>query len=145
MRMHSALRHVLLFIHDFKMMEQRVIASPADAFILFADMAQEVRETLRAVWVDDRGGVLSVRTGPPGEVHSVPMPIPELIRNTVLLNASGLIVGHNHPDGRSEPSAEDIRATRRLADAAQAIGVRLLDHVVVTRAGCRSFRLDGLI
>jgi len=54
-------------------------------------------------------------------------------------------VYHNHPSGDPSPSREDREFTRRLASAADLVGLRLLDHVVVGREGCVSFREAGLL
>jgi len=64
----------------------------------------------------------------------------ELLKRALLANAAGLIVYHNHPSGDPTPSREDREFTRRLASAAEAVGLRLLDHIVVARDGCVSFR-----
>jgi DNA repair protein RadC len=69
----------------------------------------------------------------------------ELLKRALLANAAGLIVYHNHPSGDPAPSREDREFTRRLAAAAEAVGLRLLDHVVVGRDGCVSFREAGLM
>jgi len=69
----------------------------------------------------------------------------ELLKRALLANAAGLIVYHNHPSGDPTPSREDREFTRRLASAAESIGLRLLDHVVVARDGCVSFREAGLL
>ena len=121
------------------------ILSPADAFLLFAALADEVRERFWAAFVDEWGRVLSMRIGPPAGVSEAPLPIVELLHGAMSCGAFALIVAHNHPGGDPAPSLQDVRTTRRLAQAAQAIGIRLLDHVIVARDGCRSFRLEGLI
>ena len=59
--------------------------------------------------------------------------------------AAAVILYHNHPSGDPTPSREDREFTRRLALAAESVGVRLLDHVVVGREGCVSFREAGLL
>jgi DNA repair protein RadC len=69
----------------------------------------------------------------------------ELLKRALLANAAGLIVYHNHPSGDPTPSREDREFTRRLAAAAESVGLRLLDHIVVARDGCVSFREAGLI
>jgi len=56
-----------------------------------------------------------------------------------------VILYHNHPSGDPTPSREDREFTRRLASASEAVGVRLLDHIVVGREGCVSFREAGLM
>jgi DNA repair protein RadC len=69
----------------------------------------------------------------------------ELLKRALLANAAALIVYHNHPSGDPSPSREDREFTRRLAAAADAVGLRLLDHIVVARDGCVSFREAGLL
>ncbi|HEX9688220.1 MAG TPA: DNA repair protein RadC [Thermoanaerobaculia bacterium] len=69
----------------------------------------------------------------------------ELLKRALLANAAAFIVYHNHPSGDPAPSREDREFTRRLASAADLVGLRLLDHVVVGREGCVSFREAGLL
>ena len=69
----------------------------------------------------------------------------EILKRALLANAAGVILYHNHPSGDPSPSREDREFTRRLAAAADSVGLRLLDHVVVGREGCVSFRESGLM
>ncbi len=69
----------------------------------------------------------------------------EILRRALLTKAAGVILYHNHPSGDPSPSREDREFTRRLAAAAEAVGVRLLDHIVVGREACVSFREAGLL
>jgi DNA repair protein RadC len=126
-------------------MEGSRVISPADAFALFGELAGMDREHLWSACIDRRGAVLAVRRGMPGEVDSAIMPVAALLRDAVMRGAWGLIVAHNHPGGEGSPSQQDIRATRRLAEGAQAIGLRLLDHVMVASGEWMSFRLMGLL
>ena len=69
----------------------------------------------------------------------------EILRRALIGWAAGVILYHNHPSGDPTPSREDREFTRRLASASEAVGVRLLDHIVVGREGCVSFREAGLM
>ncbi|PXA84620.1 hypothetical protein DMC47_39810 [Nostoc sp. 3335mG] len=126
-------------------MEGVRIISPADAFALFGDLARLDRERLWSACLDRGGGVLAVRRDGPGDACSARMPIAELLRDAAMRGAWGLIVAHNHPGGGEAPSRQDIRATRRLAEGAQALGLQLIDHVVVAGGEWASFRLLGLL
>ena len=57
----------------------------------------------------------------------------------------GWSIAHNHPSGDPSPSRADIEATRRLAEAAAALGIRLHDHLIFAGGDCRSFRALGLL
>jgi hypothetical protein len=57
----------------------------------------------------------------------------EVFKAAILANASGLILGHNHPaPSTSEPSAQDLRATQRLIRAGSILGIDVYDHIIVT-------------
>jgi DNA repair protein RadC len=69
----------------------------------------------------------------------------EILKRALLANAAGVILYHNHPSGDPSPSREDREFTRRLSAAAESVGLRLLDHIVVGREGCVSLREAGLL
>lgn len=69
----------------------------------------------------------------------------EILKRGLLCDAAGIVAYHNHPSGDPSPSREDREFTRRLASAADLVGLRLLDHVVVGTEGCVSFREAGLL
>ena len=56
----------------------------------------------------------------------------------------GLMV-HNHPSGDPTPSRADIDMTRKVKDAATAVGITLHDHIIVSRGGTVSFKTEGLL
>ena len=63
-----------------------------------------------------------------------------ILGRALRLGSEALILAHNHPSGDPSPSAADLVATRRLADAAGPLGIRLFDHLVFGGGECRSFR-----
>ena len=76
----------------------------------------------------------------------------EVFRGAIVAGAVALIVAHNHPSGDPAPSSADIQVTRKLHEAARALEIELLDHVIVgdtkadpTGRGAYSFREAGLI
>jgi DNA repair protein RadC len=76
----------------------------------------------------------------------------EVFREAIREAASAVICSHNHPSGDPAPSSADIQLTRQLREAARAIDIELLDHVVIGRAsadpagrGYFSFREAGLL
>jgi DNA repair protein RadC len=68
-----------------------------------------------------------------GDLARVEMIAREVFKAAILANASGLILAHNHPaPSSSQPSAADIRATRRLIRAGRIVGIDVIDHIIVT-------------
>jgi DNA repair protein RadC len=59
--------------------------------------------------------------------------------------ASGVILAHNHPGGDPNPSVQDRELTRRMVRAAQELGLRVLDHVIVAETRHFSFQDAGLL
>ena len=55
----------------------------------------------------------------------------EMLKSSILSNADGIIMLHNHPSGDLSPSNEDVEVTKRLKLACECIGIRLLDHIIV--------------
>jgi DNA repair protein RadC len=69
----------------------------------------------------------------------------EIFRKAILLDASAIVVCHNHPSGDPTPSVEDIRSCRGLAKASEIIGIELLDFIVFGKDGFFSFRERGML
>jgi len=69
----------------------------------------------------------------------------ETFKNAVRESAAAVIFVHNHPSGDTRPSQEDILLTKRLVQAGEVLGIRVLDHVIVGEGGHFSFRDSGLM
>ncbi len=75
-----------------------------------------------------------------GTAHTVHLDASQLFRRALTLNAGALLLAHNHPSGDCTPSAQDIAATRRLADLGNMLGLYFLDHLIVTHGNTHSMR-----
>lgn len=73
-----------------------------------------------------------------GGVDAVPVRPRDVLEQALRYKASGIILVHNHPGGNDAPSAPDLSITRELQRLAAAMGIRFLDHVIVTETSCRS-------
>jgi DNA repair protein RadC len=61
------------------------------------------------------------------------------------MNASGIILCHNHPSGNHKPSEADITITRKLKEAGKLLEIKVLDHLIITLEGYYSFADEGLL
>ncbi|MFY7651321.1 MAG: RadC family protein, partial [Chitinophagaceae bacterium] len=68
-----------------------------------------------------------------------------IFRKALANNASNIIVCHNHPSGALKPSNADLQLTKKIAEAALLLDMRLLDHLIVSTEGYFSFADEGLI
>lgn len=66
-----------------------------------------------------------------------------IMREALLARAGGIIACHNHPSGNLQPSTQDISLTKRIKDAADLFGIRLLDHLIFTDSTFYSFNDNG--
>ena len=101
-------------------------------------------EALFVAHLDDQARCLHLSRHD-GDAGHVPMPVRDIIRDAARVGSAGVIVAHNHPSGDASPSLDDRRATRRLATAAEAIDLALVDHLVFGARGVSSFRRRGLL
>lgn len=102
------------------------------------------REELRVVLLNTRNVVLRLVTVYQGNVSSSLVRIAELFRDAVRLNASGLILVHNHPSGDTTPSPDDLRLTAEALAAGRLLDIQLLDHLIVAGDGFVSLRDRGI-
>ena len=112
---------------------------------LFAAMAHEPVEQLRILYLNTRNHLLLDETVIEGSVNIAPIYPREVVRRALEVGATALILAHNHPSGDPRPSSEDVRVTRLVAAASEALDIRLHDHVIVARSGWISLRAAGYV
>jgi DNA repair protein RadC len=108
-------------------------------------MAHEPVEQLRVLYLNTRNRLLLDETAIEGSINVAPIYPREIVRRSLEVGATALILAHNHPSGDPKPSGEDIRVTRLVAAAGGALDIKLHDHVIVARSGWISFRAAGYL
>lgn len=78
-----------------------------------------------------------------GLASSCPIHPREIFQRAIGLGAHSLILSHNHPSGRVDPSEEDRQVTKQIKEAGKVLGIRLLDHIVFSDSGFYSFQESG--
>jgi DNA repair protein RadC len=111
---------------------------------LVPQMGYLEREELRVVLLNTRNAVLRQVTVYQGNVSSSLVRIGELFRDAVRLNATGVILVHNHPSGDSTPSPDDLRLTAEALAAGRLLDIQLLDHLIVAGDTFVSLRDRGV-
>lgn len=108
-------------------------------------MARREIEEFRVLFLDRKNILIADEAQARGTVDHVPVYPREVVKRALVLNASAMILVHNHPSGDPTPSEADITMTRRVQAAAQALDVTLHDHLVIGQAREVSFRAEGLL
>jgi len=125
-------------------LRRRRVDGPADvARLLMPALRDADREHFVAVLLSTKNHVLDVVTVSVGSLSASIVHPREVLKPAIQASAAALIVAHNHPTGVPTPSPEDIELTRRLERAADLIGIRLLDHVIVGDGTWTSLRESG--
>ncbi|MEO0623679.1 MAG: DNA repair protein RadC [Pseudomonadota bacterium] len=108
-------------------------------------MAHRDTEQVRILYLDRKNVLIADEAQGTGTVDHVPVYPREIVKRGLELNASAMILVHNHPSGDPTPSQADVDMTRRIEDAARSVGITIHDHVVIGKAEDASFRALGLL
>jgi len=123
-----------------------IIKSTAQAATYFTARLRALPdEHFRVAYLNRQGRLLEDVLIAEGTVDTVHPPIRAIIARALQANASALIAAHNHPSGTAEPSEADKLLTRDLIAACHPVGVKVLDHVIVSENGHYSFADSGLL
>lgn len=112
---------------------------------LRAAMGHETVEQFRVLFLDVRHRLIADEVQGRGTIDRAPAYPREVVKRCLELNAVGVVLAHNHPSGEPTPSREDIAMTAEIVRAAGALGITVLDHIVVARGKCLSFRSERLL
>ena len=125
-------------------LERKQILSSRDLFEVFEPLLIAlVHEEFWIVFMNGANKVLSTHKLTQGGIQQTIVDVPLLLKMSLERLAQSIAVAHNHPSGQNKPSSEDENITRRIKQGCDAIGIRLLDHIIVARGKYYSFADDG--
>ena len=129
-----------------KVMNRHLLSS-WDAVIDYCHTVMAHRETehFRVLYLDRKNCLIADEELARGTVDHVPVYPREVVKRALELNASALILVHNHPSGDPTPSDSDMAMTAQIDQAAKALGLTLHDHLVIGRERELSFRSEGYL
>ncbi len=109
-----------------------VISSPADVDgLLRGRIANHDRENFVAVLLNTKNEVIEFPTISVGTLSASLVHPREVFKPAIRASAASVVLAHNHPSGKVDPSREDREVTKRLVSAAEIIGIVVLDHVIL--------------
>ncbi|MBL9046439.1 MAG: DNA repair protein RadC [Tabrizicola sp.] len=134
-----------------RMMRARVMQKPVlsswDALLDYCHTTMAHRETeqFRVLFLDRKNVLIADEEQARGTVDHVPVYPREIVKRALELNASALILVHNHPSGDPTPSDADVSMTDQVKEACGALGLTLHDHLIIGKSRELSFRSEGYL
>lgn len=105
----------------------------------------EPKEIFRILFLDTKNQMVYDLPVTSGILNASLVHPREVFREAIRRNVNAIVCVHNHPSGNPTPSPEDIAITRKLVDAGNIIGIKVLDHVIIGDRDYRSMRAMGLM
>jgi len=112
---------------------------------LMTAYGHRVQETFGGIFLDARHRIISEREIFVGTLTSATVAPRDVFRHALSDHAASVILFHNHPSGDPSPSPQDLAFTAKLAGIGEALGVGVLDHLIVTTSTFLSFKQRALL
>ncbi len=125
--------------------KELTIDSPKDVAKLVSNLRDKKREYLIALLLTARNTLILRYTVSIGTLTANLVHPREVFAPAIENKAAQIIIVHNHPSGRSEPSEEDKKVTKKLIKVGEIIDIQVIDHIIVSKNGFFSFKEKRLI
>lgn len=119
------------------------INSPEDALKEVEHIRENKKENFIALYLDSRNKLIHKETVSLGTLNANLVHPREVFEPAIRNLAAQVIVSHNHPSGNPEPSKEDLEITKKLVEAGEILGIRVIDHIIVSKTGFLSLKEKG--
>ncbi len=122
--------------------QQREILSSWSALLEYctAAMAYEAKEQFRILFLDKRNGLIADEVQQTGTIDHTPVYPREVLKRSLELGATAIILVHNHPSGDPTPSRADIEMTKQIVEAIKPLGIVVHDHLIIGKNGHASLK-----
>ncbi len=104
------------------------------------ELVSSDREMLLSVMITSKNHLIGVETVSIGSICATAMLPRDVFKSAILSNAVAIILCHNHPSGSLDPSNVDIQMTKQLIEAGELLGIKMLDHLIISDKGYKSLR-----
>jgi len=119
--------------------------APSQVYETFSFLMKETKEMFVTLHLDGKNRIMAMDLVSIGSLNQSIVHPREVFKTACLSNAAALILIHQHPSGDATPSSEDIAITRRLKEAGEIMGIKVLDHIIVGAGEYISFVERGLL
>ena len=122
------------------------IETPKDVYnLLKSNLPDKKKEHFKLLSLTSRNGLIAVDNISSGSLNSNIVHPREVFASAISNRAAQVILAHNHPSGDPEPSADDLKITKRLVESGKILGVKVADHVILSEGDYFSFAKNNLL
>ena len=122
------------------------ISSPKDAYEMIKDQLQDLdREQFIIACLNTKNEPTNISVVSVGTLNKAIVHPREVFKTAILSNAASIMAFHNHPSGETTPSQQDIQLTKRLYEAGELLGIKLLDHLIIGDGSFTSLKEKGYL
>ena len=138
-----AIKEILKRIEEDE--EKLSFSSPDDVYRYLKWLSKEKQEKMVALYTNTMNQLLGEEIIAIGSLNVLNLKPRDIFIPALRYNSYGIILAHNHPEGSSEPSKEDINFTENIKKLSIQLGFELLDHIIIGKKGFYSFSGQNLI
>ena len=113
--------------------------APTQVYEAFKFLMQETKEMFITLHLNGKNSIICIDLVSVGSLNQSIVHPREVFKTALLSNAASVLLIHQHPTGDSTPSREDIEITKRLREAGELLGIKVLDHIILLRQLNMSF------
>jgi len=136
----ASIKEIMLRFLKADVINNNFIRSPqAVSDYLRASLRDARREVFKVIFLDKALRIKSEKDMFFGTIDEASVHPREIVREAIMQDASSVVLVHNHPSGKVEPSREDYEITQKIKSALQTVAVRVLDHIIVGENAYFSF------
>ena len=128
-----------------KIRKNVLFKQPDDIYVFLKKYAKSEQEYFFVITLNGNHEVISIHITTIGLVNRTIIHPREVFKYAIKDNATAIVICHNHPSGNTQPSGEDTDITRRMKNAADILGIHILDHLIIGKNGYYSYRKGGKV
>jgi DNA repair protein RadC len=124
--------------------ERSVVKTPEDvASLVGGRLKDKKKEYFLTLLLDTRNRLIRIVEVSVGSLNASIVHPREVFKEAIAASAAAVVFAHNHPSGVAEASEDDIKLTKRLAEAGEIVGIDVLDHIIIGDRGFVSLQREG--
>lgn len=136
----------MMYVSDCTQATERIIGS-ADTAEMFRQSFEpgeiEMQEYFKVMYLNKSNRVIGIHTVAMGGTDMTAVDARIIFGGALTAKATSIILCHNHPSGKAQPSIQDDNLTRKLYDGAKLLDMHVLDHIIITKSGFFSYADNG--